>query len=211
MLYPDARNLLMIKASTGIGSGIVFRGEVIHGAEGGAGDIGHITVATEPGDQPLCRCGRIGCAEAHAGGWALLRDINAQGVKVDHLSEFVELVRHGDALAVRLAIRASHIMGDLIAGAVNLLNPSHVIIGGTLAHAEEILLSGIRQAVYSRCTPLATRSIQISASRLDPHAGNIGLALMCADAALLEAGRSTGPAPEQQLGPRPLLPAEKAS
>lgn len=191
MLYPEARNLLMIKASTGIGSGIVLGGHVIHGAEGGAGDIGHITVAgadTDTANPPTCKCGRQGCAEAYAGGWALMRDMNAEGRQLRDLQEFVDLVRVGDPLAVRLAMRASRIIGDLVAGAVNLLNPSHVVIGGMLVQAEETLLSGIRQAVYNRCMPLSTRTIRIEASRLAPHAGNIGLSLMCADTAIEATG-----------------------
>lgn len=187
-LYPDARSLLMIKAATGVGAGIVLRGEVSHGAEGGAGDIGHITVANLPPEsQRQCICGRFGCAESIAGGWALLRDMQLEGRSVGHLAEFVDLVRAGDKTALRLAIRASEVLGNLIAGAVNLLNPSHVIVGGTLIGAEEVLLAGIRQAIYTRCTPLATRAIQILPSKLDPYAGNVGLALMCADDARIAA------------------------
>lgn len=188
-IYPQARSLLMIKASTGVGAGIVFRGQVNHGADGGAGDIGHITISSSIAtDHPKCVCGGIGCAEAIAGGWALLRDMKAHGRDVERLTDFIDLVRARDPLAVNLAVRASNVLGDLIAGAVTLLNPSHVVIGGTMLQAEEIMLAGIRQAVYNRCRPLATRSIQIQPSKLDPYAGNVGLALMCANDALIAEG-----------------------
>lgn len=194
--YPHARDLLMIKVSTGVGAGLIHGGQVIRGAQGCAGDIGHITVTPAGADGPACRCGRTGCAEAYAGGWALLRDMHAQHRQVENLAAFVDLVRGGDPLATSLARRASGILGDLIASAVNLLNPSYVIIGGVLSRAEEIMLAGIRQAIYNHCTPLATKSIQINPGRLEPHAGITGVALMCADYALAAAGF---PAPSSAL------------
>ena len=69
-------------------------------------------------------------------------------------------------------------LGQAISDAVSLLNPSLVVIGGQLAHADEPLLAGIREAVYRRSLPLATRDLQITTSKLDERAGVTGLALM---------------------------------
>lgn len=183
--YPQTRHLLMVKVSTGVGAGIIHGGRVMRGAQGCAGDIGHMPVNV-PGVtiEPTCRCGKVGCAEAYAGGWALIRDMQQQRQDVSTPSELVALIRGGDRLATKLARRASQVLGEIIGDAVNLLNPSQLIIGGTLARADELLLAGIRQAIYTRCTPLATKSLHISTSRLDSYAGITGLALMCADTAL---------------------------
>lgn len=185
--YPDTRHLLMVKVSTGVGAGIIYAGHVMRGAQGSAGDLGHIPVTspnTEP--EPLCRCGKYGCVEAYAGGWALIRDLQAAGRELAAPADLVALIRSGDPLAVQLAHRASKILGNVIADAVNLLNPSQVIIGGTLAQAEEILLAGIRQAIYARSTPLATKALNIRASQLASHAGLTGLAHLCADQILAD-------------------------
>jgi predicted NBD/HSP70 family sugar kinase len=73
------------------------------------------------------------------------------------------------------------VLGQAISDAVSLLNPSLVVIGGQLAHADEPLLAGIREVVYRRSLPLATRDLQITTSRLDERAGITGLALMLGD------------------------------
>jgi predicted NBD/HSP70 family sugar kinase len=183
--YPDVAHLAFLKVGTGVGFGIVAGGQVLRGTQGAAGDIGHIRV-TVPDDteQPVCICGNVGCVEAYAGGWALIRDLRAAGRTVETVDDVVALIRAGDPSAVRLARRAGRILGEATADAVSLLNPSVVVIGGQLAHADEQLLAGIREVVYQRCLPLATRSLQIVRSSLDLRAGIIGLARLLADTIL---------------------------
>jgi predicted NBD/HSP70 family sugar kinase len=183
--YPDVAHLAFLKVGTGVGFGIVAGGQVLRGTQGAAGDIGHIRV-TVPDDteQPVCVCGNVGCVEAYAGGWALIRDLRAAGRTVEAVDDVVALIRAGDPSAVRLARRAGRILGEATADAVSLLNPSVVVIGGQLAHADEQLLAGIREVVYQRCLPLATRSLQIVRSSLDLRAGIIGLARLLADTIL---------------------------
>lgn len=176
-LYPEVRQLLMVKVGTGVGAGMIIDGGVFRGADGAAGDIGHIQLVVDDTDnEPVCRCGNTGCVEAYAGGWALVRDLNVHGVQ-----EALALIRTGDVTAVRLARRAGRILGHAIADAVSLLNPSVVVIGGQLAQAEEQLFAGIREMVYRRSLPLATRRLSIVATGLGPRSGLVGMALLLAD------------------------------
>jgi predicted NBD/HSP70 family sugar kinase len=180
--YPGVRQLLMVKAGTGIGAGLILGGEVYRGADGAAGDIGHIQVPVDDADtEPVCRCGNTGCVEAYAGGWALVRDLRAAGHDVATVDDAVRLIRTGDVTAVRLARRAGRILGRAIADSVSLFNPRVIVIGGQLARIEEQLFAGIRELVYRRSLPLATRNLQIVASTLDTRAGLVGLALLLAD------------------------------
>ncbi|MFI5493740.1 ROK family transcriptional regulator [Actinoplanes sp. NPDC051859] len=181
-VYPDVRQLLLLKAGTGIGAGMIIGGEVYRGADGAAGDIGHIQVAVEDAEsEPLCRCGNTGCVEAYAGGWALVRDLRAAGRAVETVDDAVMLIRTGDLTAVRLARRAGRIIGHAIADSVSLFNPRVIVIGGQLARIEEQLFAGIRELVYRRSLPLATRNLQIVATKLDTRSGLVGLALLLAD------------------------------
>jgi predicted NBD/HSP70 family sugar kinase len=183
--YADVAHLAFLKVGTGVGFGIVAGGQVLRGTQGAAGDIGHIRVTVpDVTEEPVCICGNIGCVEAYAGGWALIRDLRAAGRAVETVDDVVALIRAGDPSAVRLARRAGRILGEATADAVSLLNPSVVVIGGQLAHADEQLLAGIREVVYQRCLPLATRSLQIVRSSLDRRAGIIGLARLLADTIL---------------------------
>jgi predicted NBD/HSP70 family sugar kinase len=180
--YPEVADLMMVKIGTGVGSGLIAGGEVHRGADGAAGDIGHIQfVDFEEQDPPECRCGNVGCVEAYAGGWALLRDLQAAGRSVRTVDEVVSAIRAGDVLAQRLLRRGGRILGHAIADAVNLVNPRIIAVGGQVAHADEQLLAGIREVVYGRSLPLATRKLVIARSQLDPRAGVIGMAHLVAE------------------------------
>ncbi|MDQ1647051.1 MAG: hypothetical protein QOJ50_3235, partial [Cryptosporangiaceae bacterium] len=89
--------------------------------------------------------------------------------------------RSGDLVAVRLARRAARILGGAIADAVNMFNPRVIVVGGQLAHTDEQLFAGIREVVYRRSLPLATRNLQIVHSELDPRGGVLGLAQQLVD------------------------------
>ncbi|GER24317.1 sugar kinase [Zafaria cholistanensis] len=180
--YPDVRHLLMVKIGTGVGSGLISDGRLHRGADGAAGDIGHNYVSKPAGveSEPECRCGNTGCLEAYAGGWALVRDLRAQGLDVHSVDDAVRLLRAGERNAVRLARTASRLLGEAIAATVNLFNPQVVVLGGQLAAAEEYYFAGIREAVYRRSLPLATRHLRIVGSTLESQAGVVGIALLVA-------------------------------
>lgn len=177
--YRDVPNLLFLKVGTGIGCGIVADDEVQRGADGSAGDIGHVhTVAAH---DVLCRCGKFGCLEAVASGGALARRLRELGVDAATSGDVVALVRAGDMHAIELVRESGRLIGEALAGAVNLLNPRVIVIGGDLAHAEQHLLPGIRELVYQRSISLATRHLRITRSRLDDRAEVIGAATMVID------------------------------
>lgn len=180
--YAHVGDVMMVKIGTGVGSGLITGGRVHRGADGAAGDIGHIQLL-EDGDEtpPQCRCGNVGCVEARAGGWALVRDLQAAGRAVETVDDAVVLIRSGDVLAQQLLRNSGRVLGHAIADAVNLINPRVVAVGGQLAHVDEQLLAGIREVVYRRSLPLATRDLLIVRSRLDPRAGVVGLAHLLAE------------------------------
>jgi predicted NBD/HSP70 family sugar kinase len=180
--HPDVDHLVMLKIGTGVGAGIIAGGGIYRGADGAAGDIGHNPVADPDGaDAPLCRCGNQGCAEAYAGGWALVRDLQAKGHDITTVDQALRLLRAGDPEAVLLSRRSGRILGEAISDAVNLLNPRVVVVGGQLARVEQHLIAGIREIVYRRSLPLATRHLEIVTSQLDPRAGIVGLTMLLAD------------------------------
>ncbi len=184
--FADQDSLVMVKVATGVGAGIIAHGLIYRGADGAAGDIGHIQISPPdnvPTDQsePVCRCGNTGCIEAYGGGWALLRDLRAAGREVSAISDIARLLESGDPLAVSLVRRAGRFIGVALSDVVSLLNPSTVIVGGELAASAAILMAGIRESIYARSLPLATRRLQIVPARLGDRAGAVGLTSMLAD------------------------------
>jgi predicted NBD/HSP70 family sugar kinase len=169
-------HFLFIKVGTGIGCGIVAGGEIHHGAQGAAGDIGHIRLAHH--DDVICRCGNVGCLEAVAGGRAMAERLTAEGVKAAHSRDVVRLVRAGNPIATRMVREAGRALGEVLAGCVNFFNPGVIVIGGDIGESHEQLLAGVREVTFRRSLPLATGDLQTIPSKLGDRAGVIGAAIM---------------------------------
>jgi glucokinase-like ROK family protein len=185
-------NYLFVKIGTGIGCGILIRGQVYRGIDGCAGDIGHINV--DP-DGPVCACGNSGCLEAMFGGAALVRDAlaAARSGRSEALAERVarkqaitpedvgQCAAEGDPVAIGLIRDGGRRVGLVLAGLVSFFNPSMIVIGGGLAGLGHLLLAEIRGVVYRRSLPLATGNLPIVLSELGPPAGVVGAAVMISD------------------------------
>jgi predicted NBD/HSP70 family sugar kinase len=176
------RDVLLVKASTGIGAGIVSDGELRRGALGGAGEIGH--TKTEAARGVACRCGDTGCVEAVAGGWALVQALQDQGRSVDHVRGLVALALEGDPEARRLLRECGRRLGEVLAGAVNLLNPQALVVGGDMVPAYDIVAAGLRETLYGSATALATRDLEILPATHGDAAGVVGCAALALDRVL---------------------------
>jgi predicted NBD/HSP70 family sugar kinase len=168
--------LLLIKVGTGIGCGIVTKSQVYRGAQGAAGDIGHIRVVGH--DDVICECGNVGCLEAVAGGRALARAARDLGFDAHDSRDVVALVQAQNADVVRLVRQAGRHLGEVLSGLVNSLNPDVIIIGGDVAAAGQQLFAGVRQVIYERSTALATQHLKLVPSELGDRAGMIGAATL---------------------------------
>ncbi len=174
--WPGDGNFLFIKVATGIGSGIISSGTLQRGANGTAGDLGHVRVPR--GDHVLCRCGNYGCLEALASGPALAAELDRQGVAATDGSDVLRLVAQGNLQAIQVLRQAGRDVGDVLATVVNLLNPSVVVVGGSLGQAGEHLMAGVREVVYRRSLPLATAHLRISLSLAGDRAAILGASQM---------------------------------
>src|SRR5690349_7604968 len=186
-------NVVVVKIGTGIGAGIIAEGRLHRGAQGAAGDVGHIQVADDP--DILCRCGNTGCLEALAGGAALARDgeaaardgrsprladaLDARGSVT--AEDVARAASFGDPVALELLQAAGGRVGAMLAGVVNFFNPSLVVVGGGVAQSGDALLTAIRETVYRRSLPLATRELLIRRSSLGGLAGVLGGSAMVVD------------------------------
>jgi glucokinase-like ROK family protein len=183
------QNFLVIKVGTGIGCGIVCHGEVYRGANGSAGDVGHICV--DPGG-PRCHCGNLGCVETMAAGPAIARLATeaAQAGQSALLTEMLEAhgtlrlqdvaqaSRAGDVAANAIVQRAGALIGQMLASVVNFFNPSHVFIGGGVTRIGPLFLAAVRQSVYHRSLALSTRHLEIQYTPLGERAGLIGAGVL---------------------------------
>ena len=186
-------NVVVVKIGTGIGAGIISDGRLHRGAQGSAGDVGHIQVVDDP--SVVCRCGNVGCLEALAGGEALgragetaARDgrsarlraaLDQRGVVT--AEDVARAASFGDPVAVAMLQAAGRRVGSMLASVVNFFNPSLIVIGGGVANSPDQLLAAIRETIYRRSLPLATRELLVQRSSLGGLAGVIGASSMVVD------------------------------
>lgn len=177
------KNLAYIKVGSGIGAGLIINQQIYGGTTGSAGEIGHLTIEE---NGPLCTCGNRGCLEAFVGGHAIARQAQqlVMSGKRTLLSNYpleeitardvAEAAQRGDIAAQEIIARAGTFIGIAIAGLVNLINPSVVIIGGGVAQAGDLLTSPIRQVVRERSLRASEQSVCITTAILGKYASLTG-------------------------------------
>jgi predicted NBD/HSP70 family sugar kinase len=174
--WRDTEHLLYVKIGTGIGCGIVSGRRIHRGAQGAAGDIGHVRLAGH--DDVVCRCGNIGCLEAVAGGRALAAKLTAAGLEAQTSRDVVRHVRAGEPAAIQAVREAGRCLGEVLAESINFFNPGAIVIGGDISEAHQQLLAGVREVSFGRSLPMATRDLRMGCSQLGDRAGVIGAAIM---------------------------------
>jgi len=188
--FRNTDNLIYLTVGEGIGAGLIMSGRLQRGALGAAGDLGHWFMPPAGTLAPLrCRCGNLGCLEAYASGWALLRDLRDASHGPKHgrvaktapgtLADVRTLAEAGNPMVLQMLAEAGERIGDALTLAVSLLNPEMIVVGGELV--QDHFLAALRQAVYRRASPLATRELQIVASPLGYTAALHGVAQMMVD------------------------------
>ncbi|WP_433862573.1 ROK family protein [Streptomyces sp. L7] len=187
LAWPDQSELLFVKVATGIGAGIISGGRLQRGAQGSAGDLGHVRVPFT--SETPSHGARDADLEALASGPAIARALTAAGIPAETSDDVVALARTGNAEVLQAIRQAGRDLGEVLATCVNLLNPSLVVVGGSLARVGEQLLAGVREVVYQRSTPLATQHLTITQSRSGETGGAIGAAIMVIQATLGVASR----------------------
>jgi predicted NBD/HSP70 family sugar kinase len=160
----EARDVLYIRLSDGIGGGLVVGGRLVAGAGGAAGEFGHITV-DESGD--LCRCGKRGCLETVA---AVRPALRAAGV-----SDLGELAaRLGEPRVEAALDQVAHAVGRVLAQAAQILDPEEIVIGGTLASAAPGIVARAGRVVAGEMVAAAGAGPLIRAARLGDDDGARG-------------------------------------
>lgn len=187
----DHSHLFYVTAGAGIVVGFVIEGEPYYGHVGTAGELGHTTV--EP-DGPLCGCGNHGCLHTLASESAIIRHIReAQAALPDHIrashptldvhdgmsvDDLADALQDGHPLVMQAFVRAAHYLGIAIGNLVNIMNPSHVVIGGSLMAFGDVLLVPLRAEIHRRSLWDARKRLIIAPSSLGEDAGPIGAAAL---------------------------------
>ncbi|MEU4984830.1 ROK family protein [Streptomyces sp. NPDC021969] len=143
------RSFLYLTGEIGVGGALVLGGELLRGAHGFAGEIGHMVV--DP-DGPLCRCGAHGCLEQYAGQAALLTaaGIDADAGGAQGVAELERRARRGEPSALAAIERAGRQLGVVVSGAVNLFDPEAVMLGGVYRELMDWLAPAVDRELARR-------------------------------------------------------------
>jgi predicted NBD/HSP70 family sugar kinase len=188
--WPSTEHLMFVKIATGIGAGVISGGALQRGAQGVAGDIGHVQVSR--GADVPCKCGNRGCLEALASGPAIARALRERGVDAHTGDDVVDLVKRGNIEAIQAVRQAGRDIGEVLTTCVSLVNPSVIAIGGSMARVGEHLIAGVREVVYTRSTPLATEHLSIVQSLTAERAAVLGASMLAVEHALSPEALASG-------------------
>lgn len=174
----EVDSFLYLSGEVGIGSAAVAGGAVMTGRHGWAGEIGHVCV--DP-DGPRCACGAVGCLETYAGRDALLTRAGQSD-----LAGLQGAVAAGDQRAVDAVRQAARALGIAIAGALNLLDLGHVVLGGHLAELSSQLIPTVRAELDTRVLSAPFATPTVSVARPDAVAAAVGAAYAGLDRVVAE-------------------------
>ncbi|MBC9730255.1 ROK family transcriptional regulator [Streptomyces sp. TRM68367] len=163
------RDFVHVSAEIGIGAAVVVDGRLLRGTRGFAGELGHMPVRP---DGPECACGGRGCLEQYAGEDAVLRAAGLEPGE-DRVGLLAGRAAAGDEAVRRALADAGTALGIALTGAVNLLDPEGVVLGGALSGLAPWLLPSLREELARRT---AGPACPVSVSRLGPEGPLLGAA-----------------------------------
>lgn len=163
-------NFIYVTISTGIGGGIIIDGKLYRGAEGAAGEVGHMTILSEG---PKCGCGKLGHLEALASGIAIKRISGLDAI------EFGKKTRQGNKKAKKILKDITNYLGIGLANLTNIFNPELIIIGGGISNMGNLLFSPLRRAIKKYSMPLPGKKVKLIKARLGRRIGVTGAIALC--------------------------------
>jgi predicted NBD/HSP70 family sugar kinase len=188
-------DFIYVSGHSGVGGAIFVGGRLYRGAEGLAGEFGHIRIV--PGGR-ACGCGGRGCLEAYASVPGLITSLGERGGSTSSIEEVAMRAEAGEAAVLTLLEETGDMIGRALAGSVNALNPSHLVLGGNLAVVAPWMLTSLRNALARAAMEQLAARLNIELSPLGPDAvmmGGVALALQKVDADLMQ-----GKAAEERAG-----------
>ena len=188
----NVRNMLFINVSNRIGAGLICEGLLYRGTNGAAGLIGQMpvyggdrasTLDALAGNEMIAR---EGLAAAEAGTSPVLAELLAKGSEVGAL-EVSQAAQSGDPASIAILGRSGRLIGHSVAMLANMLNPDLIVLSGTLAQTNDLLLASVREIVYGESHALVTRDLTIAKSQLGSSAGFVSAAMVVVES-LFEPG-----------------------
>ncbi|SDB03658.1 ROK family glucokinase [Eubacterium oxidoreducens] len=175
-------SLVMVTVGTGVGAGVIIDGHIVSGANGAAGEIGHITVCED--ETRECACGKYGCLEQYASANGIVSVCQAYLQKSKEPSvlraykqltakNILDAAKEGDALALKMVEQFARTLGKVLAEVATVINPQVFVIGGGVAKAGEIVTNMLKKQ-FMEYSFHAARDTKFALAKLGNDAGIYG-------------------------------------
>ena len=179
----DIKSMIHLTLGTGVGGGIILDNKIWHGADGMAGEIGHMTLIP---DGRQCTCGNTGCLETYASARGIVQSFReelekqklpaAEILKEITSEKVYQAAREGDAVARRVMKEMGRMLGIGIASLINIFNPERVVIGGGVKDAWPLFIGATHEEIMKRAFQVPAERTEIVPSLLGDDAGMVGAA-----------------------------------
>lgn len=180
------KNAVVVTIGTGVGGGVIVNSEILTGAHGFAGELGHFSIRNQ--GKP-CTCGNIGCYEQYASTTALIRMVReaVELGKID-ITVFPQQKVNGKTIFELLKTNSNlqsiveewmNYVADGLVGLVHIFNPSLILIGGGISVQDQLFIQPLREIVLKRVMPTFAVELDLKAAELGNDAGMIGAVYYC--------------------------------
>jgi predicted NBD/HSP70 family sugar kinase len=183
------KNLIFVNLGWGLGMGIIIDGKLYLGKSGFSGELGHVHLFD---NEILCRCGKKGCLETEASGQAFCRKISERlrngeasllqkyykkDAKIS-LQQAIEATLREDVLCAEVVEQMGNLLGEQLAGIINIFNPEALVIGGLLSQIGDVLIHHVNTGIMKYSLNLVSQDTQVCLSRLREKAGVVGACML---------------------------------
>ena len=162
-----SKDVILATLGTGVGAGIISGGHIVTGAEGGAGEIGHMTVDYNETEQ--CSCGKYGCLEQYASATGIVRLAKRRGMQ-GTAKDIFDAAKAGDSDALAVVDEVCKILGIALANVASVVNPEIIVIGGGVSKAGDILIEHV-QKHFDKYVFFACKNVKFTLATLGNDAG----------------------------------------
>ncbi|WP_367209839.1 ROK family protein [Sphingobacterium sp. R2] len=191
-ILKDEKDALFVNVDNGIGLGILINGKIYYGKSGFSGEFGHIPIFD---NDIICRCGKKGCLETEASGFALRNRVIAalqngatsiltkkfNDLEDIRLSDIIAAAKKDDNLAIELINELGEKLGRGLATLINIFNPEIIIVGGILAKSEEYLMLPLKNAVNKFSLSIVNKDTKLAYSNNGEKLAAFGACLLIRD------------------------------
>ncbi|WP_200845562.1 ROK family protein [Sphingobacterium sp. 18053] len=191
-ILKDEKDALFVNVDNGIGLGILINGKIYYGKSGFSGEFGHIPIFD---NDIICRCGKKGCLETEASGFALRNRVIAalqngatsiltkkfNDLEDIRLSDIIIAAKKDDNLAIELINELGEKLGRGLATLINIFNPEIIIVGGILAKSEEYLMLPLKNAVNKFSLSIVNKDTKLAYSNNGEKLAAFGACLLIRD------------------------------